>query len=330
PAGSPDSQHTHGMTQTLAGLLARRDRLTAGEVVTVGVQIARELTVLHTRGRAHGAVTASAIKLDGDGRPELSEPRPSGGDPSDDVRELAVVLRRAVGPGAPVALLAVIDRALEFTDCPSAAARLARELYAACPPEPLRLPLSLPAGARRLSGPRLVLGVTLVLIGAGFVGVAWARSGPPGEATVATVLSPSPASGSPNWATVMARLDATRDAAFVGGDVAALGKVYTAGSAVLATETATLRQLLTHHVHARALHLVIVSVRAITTTPTRVTLSVVDRLPAYDVMKDSNGVAAHRPGRGPRTWSVVLRAFGGEWRISAVSSCSGGSTPRRC
>ncbi|WP_188942514.1 protein kinase domain-containing protein [Nakamurella endophytica] len=56
---------------TLAALLHRRTRLTAGEVVTVLRPVAEALSVAHERGVLHGDLTAADVLFDPDGRPRL-------------------------------------------------------------------------------------------------------------------------------------------------------------------------------------------------------------------------------------------------------------------
>lgn len=112
---------------SLAGVLARRQTLTPGEVVTVAAPLARTLAQLHAAGLAHGDVTASAVLFTADGMPLLSdlgltrltaqaraagdaaptgsagaaadaEPGPAGA--GEDVRALSALCHRVLG-GAP-------------------------------------------------------------------------------------------------------------------------------------------------------------------------------------------------------------------------------------
>ena len=119
---------------------------------------------------------------------------------------------------------------------------------------------------------------------------------------------------------MLSRLDATRDAAFGAGDLAALGEVYAPGCAPLATDRRALQELLAHHVHARELDLSVVSVLTEATSADRLTLHVVDRLSAYDVVDGRGHVVVHRPGRGPQAWSIDLTRSRQGWRIARVAA----------
>ena len=58
---------------SLTRLLECRGRLTAGEVVTLLVPLARALSVVHDHGLTHGRVSPSSVLLTDDGRPMLSD-----------------------------------------------------------------------------------------------------------------------------------------------------------------------------------------------------------------------------------------------------------------
>lgn len=138
---------------SLATLLARRGRLGAGEVVTIGTPLAQALAAVHARGLVHGAVGTRAVLFSDDGRPLWSdvglacaiepstEPAPTA---AGDVFDLGILLAEAVvgssGDGderagggvlelaAPGALDAVLPR------------RLASAISAACDPDPAARP----------------------------------------------------------------------------------------------------------------------------------------------------------------------------------------------
>ena len=57
----------------LAGLLAGRGRLTAGEVVAVVAPLAVALADVHGRGVLHGNITPANVLFDGSGKPLLSD-----------------------------------------------------------------------------------------------------------------------------------------------------------------------------------------------------------------------------------------------------------------
>ncbi len=62
----------------LSALLERRGRLTAGEVVTVGVTVGRALAALHAAGLVHGALSADDVVFAATGMPLLAGVRPCG------------------------------------------------------------------------------------------------------------------------------------------------------------------------------------------------------------------------------------------------------------
>jgi hypothetical protein len=173
----------------------------------------------------------------------------------------------------------------------------------------------------------MVVALALAVALAGIGGVAWARSSshratavvPPPPVTTSAHATPSVSAEAPtDWRQVMTRLDADRDAAFARGDETLLDRVYVRGSAPDATDRSALHALVVQHLHARGLRLVIESVQVGAATRTSVALSVVDRLPAYDVVDEHNRRIAHRPVRPSHTWRIrVVLTFAG-WRIASI------------
>lgn len=166
---------------TLAELLANRIRLSPAEVVTLGVPIARALDSLRRRGIRHGDLRPANIAFTADGKPLLidfgharwcdgpqrrgrrGERRPGVAAPdADDVRafldllRLALIGAPAAEPSPPLGVLAgdipePLSRLLELaaaTDPTTLGLEtFARELLAACTPEPITL-VSRTAAAR--------------------------------------------------------------------------------------------------------------------------------------------------------------------------------------
>ena len=58
---------------SLAAVLGARGRLSAGEVVTIGVPLAQALSDIHSRGLSHGDVSPGNIVFDGFGKPLLAD-----------------------------------------------------------------------------------------------------------------------------------------------------------------------------------------------------------------------------------------------------------------
>ena len=92
---------------SLQDLLDEGHRLSASQALLVGLEAARVLMRLHGEGRKHGGVTASNLVFDAEGRVRLAEPDsarqiddPPGpetdADPANDIRDLGLVIHRAV------------------------------------------------------------------------------------------------------------------------------------------------------------------------------------------------------------------------------------------
>ena len=149
-----------------------------------------------------------------------------------------------------------------------------------------------------------------------------------------TLVGSVPLSPEPDWLTVLRALDRSRDAAFADADANELDAVYVPGSAALATDRATLGRLVGAGQRVRGLQFVLESVRLVSQSSSDVTLAVADTLAGYDVV-DARGAPTHVPGRGVRTWTVVLHAqptsgAAGEatavqqsWRIASIESVRG-------
>lgn len=92
---------------SLQDLLDEGHRLSASQALLVGLEAARVLMRLHGEGRKHGGVAASNLVFDADGRVRLAEPDltrqiddppgpETGADPANDIRDLGLVIHRAV------------------------------------------------------------------------------------------------------------------------------------------------------------------------------------------------------------------------------------------
>jgi hypothetical protein len=304
------------MQISLAALLAERGRLSAGQIVTVGVAIARELAGLHASGHVYASLTAEAVVIDGDGRPTLAPPTIGGGQPIDDMRALVAVLRTAAGPDAGLGLLRVLGTPVD-------ADSFARELFAVTPAQPLLsapLPAAPRARRRPAAGLRPFILVTAAVVVAGFAGVASARSG--GHRATAVAPRPTPVvtrSAVPrfDWRDIVVALDAARDDAVNRGDAGALQRVYVSDSSALDRELRNVRSLHAHHARAVGVHLVVDSVTVRSTTASMTVLRVVDRLLPYDIVLP-DGKRIHDAGRPAREWTVTLRRVRGGWRIASV------------
>lgn len=150
---------------SLAQLLRSVDRLSLGQMVTALTPVAQALEHLHTRGAAHGDLSAANILLDPAGRPALGDLGDAAvlgmpnrwGSPEQDVAALAavgwaVLTGREPGPAAaraplqsllpesPDPLAELLEEALSpLPGCRPLAGEFAAELYACAEPEPLDL-----------------------------------------------------------------------------------------------------------------------------------------------------------------------------------------------
>lgn len=156
---------------SLAGLLARRGRLTAGEVVTLAVPLAQALSATGELGLVHGQITAGNVLFTDDARPLLSDfglaqiirdPEPGEQllDPATDASGSAVDVYAlgavclaalggvdAAGPSADAhtRLAAVLRSAVvPDPDARPSAAQLAVAIFRACDPAPIDLDLPAP------------------------------------------------------------------------------------------------------------------------------------------------------------------------------------------
>jgi hypothetical protein len=143
---------------------------------------------------------------------------------------------------------------------------------------------------------------------------------------VAAGATSGPAVATTDWTAVLGLLDSRRDQAFMDADAAELDAVYTAGSADLVADRATLARLVAAGEHASGLALRLVSVAVVPAeraSDSSVTLTVDDVLPTYEIVA-STGQSVAMPGRAKLSWTVVLAAGpAGEWRIAAVSPAPG-------
>ena len=140
--------HDHVAGVALDRVLAEHGPLEEAEVVTLAVPLAQALAAVHARGLVHGRVSPSSVLLGDDGRPMLADTGVagllSGGDrvsgPHDDVRDLALTCRAALGPSARAGSLAMVLAAATVDDAarrPSAT-ELAAAVFATGPAAPIQ------------------------------------------------------------------------------------------------------------------------------------------------------------------------------------------------
>jgi hypothetical protein len=265
--------------------------------------------------------------------------------PPDTPRALADALEHALAPDpadrptAEAFGLAVFDSGpaepVGFDGSASGAAEPAPGAAVAVPPthqaaargrshEPADVPV--PRTRRRRSPSRrgrLVVGAAaaaLVLGLAVTAGVAWSAADdvPPaaGRSDGGRPAAGAPPSG---WAGTLAGLDADRSRAFADGDPERLRTVYAPGAPALSRDAAALRRLSGAGLRAQGLRLAATKVDLAGRSDGRVRLAVTDVMPAYRLVDEGGAVVERRPGRGARSWMVVLARDGERWRVYDVA-----------
>ncbi len=167
------------------------------------------------------------------------------------------------------------------------------------------------------------------LVGAGLAGAAvalavaagltWAAVDD-GTPAVGTTGHPTAAAAAPRsgWASTLAHLDADRSRAFAAGDTGRLREVYAADGPALRRDVAVLSRLTAAGLRARGLRLAARTVAVQERSAGRVRLAVTDVMPAYRLVDERGAVVERRPGRGSRSWTVVLARNGESWRVYDV------------
>lgn len=184
-----------------------------------------------------------------------------------------------------------------------------------------------PAGSRaprhrRRPGPSWRTGLAVVLGGlavamAAVTGIAWA--GAANDQVPGSVkLSRPPAVVVPDWAGIVARLDAQRSEAFTAGDLAGLDSVYARDSPAGERDRSALRRLVAAGLRTRGLHLRTVSVKRSSLDGDAARLLVEDTLDPYVLVDSAGHRVQRRPGRGQQTWSVTLVRQSGTWKIADI------------
>jgi Protein kinase domain len=346
---------------SLERLLADHGPLVEAEVVTLAVPLAQALAAVHACGLVHGRVSVSSVLLSEDGRPMLADAGVAGllagcddvDGQADDVRDLALTCRAALGPGArPGALAGALAAATveDPTRRPSAA-ELAAAVFAAGPAAPIQprrttdLPTSPDTGSpggepprshrprshrqscgrpsgrasHRWAGLLVALGTVAA---AALTGLAWADVDPgvPGSSLASHgQASPSGAAAvAGRWRSVLVRLDAQRASAFAAASSTRLAHVYAADAPALRRDRAQLADLAATGLHVEGLRLRPRSVRVVTSSPRRVILHVLDVLDPYAVRTARGALVDARPGRAVASWRVTLERDAGEWRVYDV------------
>ncbi len=130
------------------------------------------------------------------------------------------------------------------------------------------------------------------------------------------------------WAVVLEALDVVRATAFGSVDAAALSRADAVGSSALATDLQTLEGLRAAGLKPRGFALDVVSVEEVRRSASEVTLVVIDRRRAYELVDSAGVVRGRRPARVEAQWRITLVSENGSerWRIRDVVPL-GAATP---
>jgi hypothetical protein len=167
----------------------------------------------------------------------------------------------------------------------------------------------------------VIAAVALVAAAAVTTGLAWAGAeDSPRAAAVRPVTGPSGEPPAADWPAVLAAVDRARSRAFAAADPALLRDVYAADAPALRRDRAVLQRLADAGLHADGLRLRATRVVQTSRSGDRVWLAVTDLLPPYRLRDAGDAVVERRPGRGERSWTVVLERQQGEgqWRVYDV------------
>jgi hypothetical protein len=114
--------------------------------------------------------------------------------------------------------------------------------------------------------------------------------------------------------------DVRRAGAWAAGDVAALSRLYTGGSAAGAADVGLLRRYAARGLVVRDMRMQVLRARVLVARPGRLQLEVTDRLAvATAVRVEDTAVGLRLPIDRPTTRELVLRRVDGEWLMANVS-----------
>ncbi len=312
-------------------VLSRRRQLSAGQVVTLAVGIARVLQAAHERGLAHGRLDASSVVLDAAGRPRLTDyVLGEGADAAADVAALAALASTCLGVDAPAALTSALEDAHEAA---RDAADLAMRVLASVQAEPLTARIASPQVAiplrqESVSRLRAAVGVTVaVALLATVIGMWSARQEPAAGAPVARVSTPKatpspPASPPLSLTKVAEQLDRRRTHALAQADAVALATVDSRGTSLWRLDSRAVSRLTQAHAHLRGLRVRVTAARVLSVQTRRAVVRVVDALSSYEVVDGRGEVVDRQPARPAQAVDLVLVRDNRAWHIRAARTVS--------
>jgi hypothetical protein len=158
--------------------------------------------------------------------------------------------------------------------------------------------------------------------GAGHSVAGQGHAGPAGGTPNAEATEPAEPGGTasatppePRWDTVLADLDATRARAFLRGDAVLLSSAYAPGSPAGDRDATSLAALADDAGSVEGLSLTPTTVTPLEVGADQVVLRVIDTMAPHVLVQPGTGTRETRPGRGERTWTVVLHRAGAAWQI---------------
>jgi hypothetical protein len=178
----------------------------------------------------------------------------------------------------------------------------------------------------------IVVAVVLLSGGNGSTGATAAGTTASAGAASAGTGQPS-AAASPStgqWQSVLAGLEAARGRAYQRADPATLADVYQDGTAIEASDTATLQGIVSHGWHVSELQTQILSLDVTSQSATQAVLRVEEQLGAYDILDSTGKLVTHAGMSAPWTDDVTLVRTADGWRIARrvrLSATSPSSPP---
>jgi hypothetical protein len=164
-------------------------------------------------------------------------------------------------------------------------------------------------------------GVVAIVIAVVLLSSGNGSSGTQVAGTAASIGAEQPsAAASPStsqWQSVLAGLEQARSRAYQRADPAALADVYQDGSAIEASDTATLQSIVKRGLHVTDLPTRILSLEVTSQSAAQAVLRVQEQLGPFDYLDATGRAVGHLNPSAPWTDEVTLVRTGDSWRIAA-------------